>query len=246
MACDGGKANEQQAGEKGAAGGQQSRVDLPRFPRAPSDAENPRVRGSQNMTWSEFVQWAIVDADAKWQSDFGAASLVYTPVNYTIFWGHPVNSPECGLVKPSDGPIYCGLSDQRVYYPLEEEISNFGDFAVAFATAHEVGHHVQDELDILKQEDAGVYTSRQVELGADCLAGVWAYSVYSRNLLQKGDIEEAVRLEFTIGDLPGTSPTAPGAHGSSTERVEAFLAGYNNGNAGPCLAYTPAQEQTTG
>lgn len=244
LACGGNEANEPQADNKGAAGSQESRVDLPRFPKAPSDAVNPRVRGSQDLTLVEFVQWAIVDADAKWQADFAAAGVPYTSVGFHIFSNQTVDS-KCGPVRPRDGALYCPL-DQTVFYPLGYPAKMVGDFAVATAAAHELGHHVQNQLGDLERQDAGVYTSRQIELAADCFSGVWAYSTYSNNLLEEGDMKEAMDWTFVIGDLPGTPPTAPGAHGSPTERVEAFLAGYNNGNPGPCLDYTPAPEEASG
>jgi predicted metalloprotease len=172
------------------------------------------------------------------------SDLPYTSVNWVIFWGQTVESPACGLMKPRDGAAYCGYSDQTVYYPLEDEAHKFGDFAVATTTAHELGHHVQDQLGLFDQKNTGKYTSRQIELGADCLSGVWAYSVYTRNLLQKGDIEEAMSWKF-VGDLPGTSPADPTAHGSPTERVEAFLAGFNSGDPSRCFDYTPTPEETT-
>src|SRR5215208_4336086 len=107
VACDG-KVPELQAGKGTAAGGQEARVDLPIFPEAPSDAVNPRVRGSQNMTLTEFVQWAIVDADAKWQAIFADAGVTYTPVYYYIFPNQTVDS-ECGPIKPQEGALYCNL-----------------------------------------------------------------------------------------------------------------------------------------
>jgi uncharacterized protein len=242
VAC-GGKVPVPQMGKGTAAGGQEARVDLPKFPKAPSDAVNPRVRGSQNMTLAEFVQWAIVDADAKWQAIFADASVTYTPVYYYIFPNQTVDS-ECGLIKPQQGALYCHL-DQTVFYPLSYEAKSAGDFAVATAAAHELGHHVQNQSGIWKLRKAGVYTTRQLELQADCFSGVWAYSVYSENLLNEGDVKEAMDWNFVIGDLPGTSPTDPTAHGSPTERVEAFLAGYNSGDPGRCFDYTPTPEETT-
>jgi predicted metalloprotease len=235
--------------KKTATGRQESQIDLPRFPPAPSDAENPRLRGSQGMTLEELVVWAIVDADAKWQGAFAAAGLDYRPVGWNIFSERPVESPVCGVVEPTDSASYCGGSDQTVYYPLEWAAygnENYGDFAVATSAGHEMGHHVQAQLGIDDLHAEGVYTTRQTELQADCFSGVWAYSAYSRDLLEEGDIEEAMRWRYDLGDVPGTSSTDPDAHGSPEERLDAFLAGYQNGDPGPCLDYTPLPEETTG
>jgi predicted metalloprotease len=141
-------------------------------------------------------------------------------------------------VKSSDGPFYCA-ADQggTVFLPLVGikrlvfPGSTFRkyDFALSYVVAHEWGHHVQSRLKLFAGK-----TSVQIELQADCLAGVWAYSVWARQLLEPGDIEEAVSLAALVGDAPGTSPNNADAHGSSKQRVNAFKRGYRSGRAGVC------------
>lgn len=119
-------------------------------------------------------------------------------------------------------------------------MTEYGDFAMATVAAHEVGHHVQQQLDIF-----GQYTSLQTELQADCFAGVWGYSVYYEGLVESGDIDEAMSISWEGGDLPEQPRGGPRAHGSSEERVEWFTTGYDNGDPGRCFELTPLPEETT-
>lgn len=139
------------------------------------------------------------------------------------------------------GPFYCH-ADLRgaVYLPLgwlkqfifpRTEFRK-QDFALAYVVAHEWGHHLQQVLGILNRSGL---TSLQIELQADCLAGVWAFSAWSRQLLEPGDIGEAIRLARRVGDAPGTPANDPGAHGSPTQRAAWFNRGYNGGNPARCV-----------
>jgi hypothetical protein len=102
------------------------------------------------------------------------------------------------------------------------------DFAFSFIVAHEWGHHVQKLLGLNN------VPSIRLELQADCLAGVWAYSAWARALLERGDIEEGIRLANSIGDRPGVRRNDPSAHGTRVQRVMWFMRGYNSGKAGTC------------
>lgn len=139
----------------------------------------------------------------------------------------------------SSGPLYCE-KDETIYFPTRwvnpetgRLMESYGDFAMAVVAAHEVGHHVQYQLDMLE----GQYPTRQIELQADCFAGVWGYSVYDQ--MQSGDLGEAMEISWDSGDLPGTPKNAPGAHGKPEERVKWFRTGYDSGNAEPCFELTP-------
>jgi predicted metalloprotease len=141
--------------------------------------------------------------------------------------------------------------DETVYWPTDSVISSsgeplaeYGDFAVAIVAAHEVGHHVQNELGILEAEEARQLETRslQTELQADCFAGVWGYSAYYEGLVESGDMDEAMNLIPDIGDLPEQPRGGELAHGTPEERVEAFLTGYDFGEPDRCLQYTPLPE----
>jgi predicted metalloprotease len=250
VAC-GGETTEEPAGETTAAErttteGQVALSDLPQAPPAPRDAVDPRLRGSQGMTPEELAEAVVTDADAMWQGMFEDGGGTYSNVDFYAY-NQSVDACET-TADPTDSPFYCSL-DETVYWPVDsgKTVAEYGDFAVALTAAHEVGHHVQSELGILEAANTGQLDtlSLQTELQADCFAGVWGYSAYYKDLVESGDLEEAMRFLPDIGDAPEQPRGGPGAHGTPEERVEAFLTGYDYGEPGRCLDYTPLQEGTT-
>lgn len=161
----------------------------------------------------------------------------------------------CGGAQSAMGPFYCPL-DQTVYIDLsffEEMQRRFragGDFAYAYVLAHEVGHHVENQLGILprvqqRQQEVGETERNQlsvrVELMADCLAGVWAHHSNQRwQSLEQGDIEEAIRAAEAIGDdrlqQQGRGRVVPDSftHGSSEQRVRWLTTGLKSGQVQAC------------
>jgi predicted metalloprotease len=233
------------------AGGQEALSDLPKAPPAPRDAVDPRLRGSQEMTLEEFVQAGVSDADAMWQGMFEEAGGAYSSVDFYAY-DQSVDACETTLDQ-TYSPLYCEL-DQTVYWPVDwvvptsgKTLAEYGDFAVAVAAAHEVGHHVQNQLGILEAEDTGQLDTRslQTELQADCFAGVWGYSAYYEGLVESGDLDEATSLLPDLGDVPEQPRGGPQAHGTPEERLQAFQTGYHYGDPGRCLEYTPLPEGTT-
>ena len=115
-----------------------------------------------------------------------------------------------------------------------------GNFALAYVVAHEWAHHLQHVLlDVIDNDPAQELKSIQIELQADCLAGVWAYSTWARELLEPGDIEKAIKLAELLGDRPGTSANDPSAHGSAAPRVSWFNRGYLTGKGKNCIVPAP-------
>jgi predicted metalloprotease len=154
------------------------------------------------------------------------------------------------------GPFYCP-GDQKVYIDLrfydvlERKLGARGDFAQAYVIAHEVGHHVQNQLGVMERADAlrgrggeaqGNAVSVRVELQADCFAGVWASRAQKANgwRLEQGDIEEGLNAAAQIGDdtlqrkTQGTVVPESFTHGSSAQRVSWFKRGLESGDAGRC------------
>ncbi len=148
----------------------------------------------------------------------------------------------CGTASTAIGPFYCPL-DKKVYLDLsfyDELRTRFGapgDFAEAYVIAHEVGHHVQNQLGLLGR---GAPDSVHVELQADCLAGAWAQDAEKRGLLEMGDIDEALNAASQIGDdtlqRKATGHVQPEkfTHGTSAQRKASFQKGYDGG-ANACL-----------
>jgi uncharacterized protein len=161
----------------------------------------------------------------------------------------------CGNAQSAMGPFYCPL-DQTVYIDLtffqemQRRFRTGGDFAYAYVIAHEVGHHVENQLGILprvqqRQQEVGDVERNQlsvrVELMADCLAGVWAHHSEQRyKSLEEGDVEEAMAAAEAIGDdrlqkqSQGRVVPDSFTHGSSAQRVRWFMTGLKAGQVQGC------------
>jgi predicted metalloprotease len=165
----------------------------------------------------------------------------------------------CGLAQSATGPFYCPLDekvciDLSFYDELRSRFRAPGDFAQAYLIAHEIGHHVQNQLGILDRvQDARARVgareanalSVRLELQADCLAGVWAYHADNqRHLLEEGDIEEGLNAASAIGDdrmqRRSRGYVVPDAftHGSSDQRVRWFRRGLATGRVQACNTFT--------
>ncbi len=194
--------------------------------------------------------------ETTWTDIFAAAGETYPPAPLVLFTDS--TSSACGGATSAVGPHYCPL-DQTVYIDLDffaELERRFGggggDFAEAYVIAHEVGHHVQnilgimDEVRSLQRQDPGRANDYSVslELQADCLAGVWANAIFARgNVLEPGDIEEALDAAAAVGDdriqeaTSGQINPERWTHGSSRQRVEWFSAGYASGDPAGCNTF---------
>jgi predicted metalloprotease len=164
----------------------------------------------------------------------------------------------CGDASSAVGPFYCP-ADRRVYLDLsfygytERELGAPGDFAWAYVIAHEVGHHVQqqlgtsDEVSALQRENPSEANALSVrlELQADCYTGVWAHSIFAAGDLEKGDVREAVRASAAVGDdrlqRRATGQVNPDSftHGSSEQRSEWFNRGRASGEPADCDTFSP-------
>jgi len=177
-----------------------------------SGAHSQYVESAEENELAEFASVVLAETETVWDDLFKKEGLEYeypTMVLYTDY----VQSA-CGTADSSVGPFYCP-GDNSLYIDLsfyEELKQNFkapGDFAFAYVIAHEVGHHVQNQLGIseqvmslrnqLSQEEFNKYMVR-LELQADYFAGVWAHYVERANLLEKGDFQEALNAASAVGD----------------------------------------------
>lgn len=198
----------------------------------------PHLAGFDETSIATFVHEVDSDVGAFWQGQFNNADLRYTPVNELIITSTSAVPSGCGGTwdVSTMNAAYCSIDD-TFYLPvgfLTYMYQHYGDAGAAAVIAHENGHHVQQLLGILLQLQQGKLDTIQTELQADCLAGVWMSSMYQRGDIQPNDIAHALGAFSAGGDLPGTTTTAPGAHGGPRQRQAAFMQGYNSGQGAQC------------
>jgi predicted metalloprotease len=189
--------------------------------------------------------------------EFSAAGKSYSRATVVLFTGGTQSG--CGPASEATGPFYCPL-DHKVYLDLgffRELDTRFGapgDFAQAYVVAHELGHHVQSllgiEADVRKeqQDDPSkqLDLSVRLELQADCFAGVWGHSAYTRNELDPGDTNEALKAAAAVGDdrlqQQAGQRVNPETwtHGSSAERTRWFRKGFDSGDPNACDTFSGA------
>ena len=207
----------------------------------------------QEEELKDFVAVVLAETEDTWNKILPQIGEQYREPKLVLFSGGAQSG--CGFAQSAVGPFYCP-ADEKVYLDLGffEELSRRlgapGDFAQAYVIAHEVGHHVQTVLGIENQvrqaranmsESEGNALSVQVELQADCFAGVWAHDAHQKSgLLEPGDIEEALGAASAVGDdtlqRQSTGHVVPDSftHGSSAQRTRWFETGYRNGNIEDC------------
>ncbi|NBR89357.1 MAG: hypothetical protein EBS68_05490, partial [Rhodobacteraceae bacterium] len=200
---------------------------------------------------AEFSSRVLATTEEVWTQVFSQqVGRAYEPPVMVPYSG--LTQSPCGGASGATGPFYCP-ADEKAYLDtdffatLSQQLGARGDFAAAYVIAHEVAHHVQNELGILPQvnqrrqavgeADANALTVR-LELQADCLSGVWARAV--GGLLEPGDLEEALNAAKMIGDdhLQKRAGRVPQphtfTHGTSEQRARWFRNGYETGNIRSC------------
>jgi predicted metalloprotease len=203
----------------------------------------------------QFAGYVLDDTNTLWADTFQRAGQSYTPAKMVIFSN--ATQSGCGPANSQTGPFYCP-ADQKVYLDLgffqelKQRFGAPGDFAQAYVIAHEIGHHVQQTTGIeqqvvqAQQQDPSQQNALSVklELQADCLAGVWAYSVYKRGDLDPGDVDEALAAASAVGDdrieAQAGMPVNPETwtHGSAAQRSSWFKKGMSNGDPADCDTFS--------
>ena len=201
----------------------------------------------------DFVMAILGTTETLWSDVFAASGQTYDPAQVVLF--SAATPSACGGASSATGPHYCPL-DETVYIDLTfyDELqrrfgASGGDFAEAYVLAHEIGHHVQHELGIMDEvrrlqqdrpDEANEYSVR-LELQADCLAGIWANSIFQReNVLEPGDVREGLSAAEAVGDdriqMTTTGRINPESftHGTSEQRVDWFNRGYETGDPAAC------------
>jgi hypothetical protein len=211
---------------------------------APRDPNAPKDQGQV------FVERILGSTEDVWREQFRAAGSAYEDPKLVLFTG-AVRSA-CGMAQAAMGPFYCPRDhkvyiDLAFYRDLRDRFHAPGDFAQAYVIAHEVGHHVQNQLGTMQKLEAMQgrasksefnQMSVRIELQADCYAGVWAN--HAGKLLDPGDLEEGLAAASAIGDdrlqkqSQGVVVPESFTHGSSAQRVRWFKRGMDSGRVGDC------------
>lgn len=207
-----------------------------------SDSEDPQVDFAARVLTTTEQVWSRV-----FQEQLGET---YTPPQLVVF--ENVTQSACGGASGATGPFYCPADnmaylDTAFFRTLDQRLGAGGDFAAAYVIAHEVAHHVQNEIGVLPQVarmrqqssevEANALTVR-LELMADCFSGIWASNV--EGLMEKGDLEEALNAARMIGDdhLQRQAGQVPQphtfTHGTSEQRARWFERGYESGEMAQC------------
>jgi predicted metalloprotease len=221
-------------------------------PRALLDTSTPTSVTANNSADDEtrdFIATVLGYTEDTWSDIFARNGRTYREPKLVLFTGS-VNST-CGLGRAAMGPFYCP-SDEKVYLDtsffqdLRDRFHSPGDFAQAYVIAHEIGHHVQNQLGISDrvERNGSKEMSVRLELQADCLAGVWAS--HNRNVLDPGDIDEALRAASMIGDdrlqMQAQGYVVPESftHGTSQQRYKWFKTGFDSGAMTACDTFRAA------
>ena len=215
----------------------------------PSEAELEQTPSDDP---GKFVDFVAGDVDATWKKLFADSGKTYEPP-IVVLYDDQV-STGCGNAPASVGPFYCPR-DRKVYLDLtfmnqlQQQLGAQGDFAQAYIVAHEISHHVQnllgvmDDVNLAQQEnpDDANELSVRLELQADCLAGIWAFSaVQQQDLLEGGDLEEALNAASAVGDdriqkrAGGEVDPDTFTHGTGEQRVTWFKKGFTSGEPTDC------------
>ncbi len=233
-------------------------------PSRPAPQDSARRTGPPADEAGKFVARVLGSTEVQWKDIFAKEGQTYRPPRLVMFSG--VTSSACGTAQRAMGPFYCP-NDREVYLDTsffrDLEVRFRGcsgkacDFSKAYVIAHEVGHHVQNLLGILpkvqqaqRQASSRAQSNRmqvQVELQADCLAGVWANHAEAQyKFLDPGDIDAALQTASAIGDdrlqrqTQGTVVPESFTHGSSEQRKRWFSTGFKEGTIKACNTFAAA------
>ncbi|CAN5138479.1 neutral zinc metallopeptidase [soil metagenome] len=220
------------------------------------DGASVQTGGPATSDQDAFISFVLDDVQDFWTEQFASSGRSYQRSTLVLYTGG-TDTAGCGYGSAAVGPFYCP-ADQQVYIDLaffEQLASRFGapgDFAQAYVLAHEIAHHVQHELGISEQvrarqqeDPAGAAElSVRLELQADCLSGVWAYSALDADLLEDGDLEEGLQAAAAVGDDAiqegagrAVNPET-WTHGSSAQRTRWFRVGFDTGDLNACDTFS--------
>jgi uncharacterized protein len=218
-------------------------------------AAGPAVAPAGDDTLAQFVSFVLDDTQTTWRAQFTQRGRSYTDARLVLFTSQV--STACGEADSGTGPFYCPADQQAYidlsfYQELRQRFGAPGDFAQAYVLAHEIGHHVQHLIgtDTWMRGQQAANPAREnelsvrLELQADCYAGIWAHSTNQRQLLEAGDVEEAMAAASAIGDdtlqrqARGRVRPDTFTHGTSAQRVQWFRQGLSSGQLESCDTFS--------
>lgn len=218
--------------------------------------QQPAQTNPQEEEQRKFVSEVLASTEDVWRKTLPAqARMQYRDPKLVLFDGQTPSA--CGYASSAVGPFYCP-GDEKLYVDfaffreLKREFKAPGDFAQGYVIAHEVGHHVQNQLGTMEkvqrlQQQSNEATSNRLsvllELQADCYAGVWGHNMQKAGRLEKGDIEEAITAAAAVGDdmiqkrTQGYVVPESFTHGSAKERATWFARGFQSGDMRQCNTF---------
>lgn len=222
-----------------------------------SQQPSPDKQGTTpaNDELARFTSVMLASTEDTWEQIFQKSGSQYQPPKLVLYRG--ATRTGCGQGQSVMGPFYCPADksvyiDLSFYQDMKTKLGADGDFAQGYVVAHEVGHHVQNLLGIstkVRQQQQGLSQVQQnqlsvrLELQADCFAGVWGHQMEREQILERGDLEEALNAAQAIGDdrlqQQGQGRVVPDSftHGSSAQRLEWFKRGFDSGDPGRCNTF---------
>ncbi len=226
---------------------------------APSQSQSQNSAAPPSDTTGQFVEEILGSTNDVWTKVFQSAGKQYAEPTLVLYSG--ATRGGCGTANSAVGPFYCPL-DSKVYLDtsffnqMKRQLGGGGDFAYAYVIAHEIGHHVQNELGIADQaeraqrsarsEAAANQVSVRLELQADCFAGVWGNRSAQYTKITQSDIQQALSTASAIGDdnlqKQGRGYAVPDSftHGSAAQRTRWFNTGLKSGDPNQCDTFKGA------
>ena len=219
-----------------------------------AEARQPGHRAPGEDRDVKLISFVLDDAQKTWTQIFAAHKRTYRHAKLVLYRDRTFSG--CGTAREQTGPFYCP-EDEKIYIDLGfwNELRHFGgdtsDFAQAYVIAHELGHHIQKQLGIEARERRLAETepnernalSVDLELQADCFAGVWGHRTEQRNIVHEADVRAALKTAASVGDdhlqrMSGRAVSPENwTHGSSAQREEWFRKGLEGGTVQSCTTF---------
>ncbi|MDU7479832.1 MAG: neutral zinc metallopeptidase [Hafnia alvei] len=223
-----------------------------------TQTESQQVNSPEDNQMAKFTSVILASTEDTWSQLFQKMGKQYQDPKLVLYRG--ATRTGCGTGQSVMGPFYCPADktvyiDLSFYQEMKDKLGADGDFAQGYVVAHEVGHHVQNLLGIepkIRQMQQGASKAEQnrlsvkMELQADCFAGVWGHFMQNQQVLEQGDLEEALNAAQAIGDdrlqqqSQGRVIPDSFTHGTSEQRYTWFKRGFDSGNPNSCNTFASA------